>query len=84
MKSLWRLKVLAAFTAAVFSAHAQTSPPLRLSLEPATQRLLEVSDSLSAADANVRGNQTLSAAAGHLRSPDIALDAALCSIPVRQ
>jgi outer membrane protein TolC len=70
-----RFMVLAACAVAACSVEAQTSSSLHLSLEDARQRLLGVSDALAAADANVRGKQTLSEATGHLRLPDISLDA---------
>jgi len=70
-----RSTILAACAMAVFSACAQASAPLPLSLAEARQRLMRMSDALAAADANVRGKENLSEASGHLRLPDISLDA---------
>lgn len=75
VKSRGRIAVLATCAIAVFSVHAQASPPLPLSLADARQRLLGVSDALAAADADVRGKESLSEAGRHLRLPDISLDA---------
>lgn len=75
VKSGGRLAVLATCAVAVLSVHAQGPSSVPLSLTDARQRLMGVSDALAAADANVRGKETLSEASGHLRLPDISLDA---------
>lgn len=72
--SLATLACVFALAGAFATAPAGAAVPTELSFVEAWDRLLQVSDELRAAEAEVRGQQQLAQAARKLRQPEIALD----------
>lgn len=71
----WMCLATAPLAVAANAATPLATGEQALSFEQASQRLLEVSDGIQAAEANLAGKEDLAAATRSLRLPDIALDA---------